>query len=103
MTTGGDGGMVITNIEYGGDGLYGAWVPVHLEPIFQTMAFYGSRERAPNFDPRYKGAVKRYRRGDCPNVESIQNRLCLFKAGMQNLDKVKEQVEALRTTIRHYA
>ena len=92
-----------TFIEYGGDGLYGAWVPVHLEPIFQTMAFYGSRERAPNFDPRYKGAVKRYRRGDCPNVESIQNRLCLFKAGMQNLDKVKEQVEALRATIRHYA
>ena len=91
-----------TFIEHGGDGLYGAWVPVHLEPIFQTMAFYGRRERAPNFDPRYKGTVKRYSRGDCPQVESLQSRLCLFKAGMQSLDKVHRQVEALRSTIRHF-
>ena len=90
-------------IEHGGDGLYGAWVPVHLEPIFQTMAFYGPRERAPNFDPRYEGSVKRYSRGDCPNVESLQSRLCLFKAGMQTLDRVNGQVEALRATIRHFA
>ena len=50
-----------------------------------------------------KGAVKRYSRGDCPIVESMQSRLCLFKAGMQTLDKINGQVEALRATIRHYA
>jgi perosamine synthetase len=92
-----------TFIEHGGDGLYGMWVPVHLEPIFQTMAFYGTRERAPNFDPRYRGRVKSYNAGDCPNVESFRKQLCLFKTGMQTLDKVSRQVDALRATIRYYA
>ncbi|MBN2311588.1 MAG: DegT/DnrJ/EryC1/StrS family aminotransferase [Candidatus Hydrogenedentes bacterium] len=89
-------------IEHGGDGLYGLWTPVHLETIFQTMAFYGSKDRAPNFDPRYKGNVKRYNEGDCPNVEAYRKHLCLFKTGMQTLDKVNAQVDALRKTIRHY-
>ena len=92
-----------TFIEHGGDGLYGMWAPVHLEPIFQTMAFYGARERAPNFDPRYRGRVKSYNAADCPNVETFRKQLCLFKTGMQTLDKVNSQVDALRTTIRYYA
>ena len=92
-----------TFIEHGGDGLYGVWTPVHLEPIFQTMAFYGARDRAPNFDPRYKGCVKSYNEGDCPNVEEFRRSLCLFKTGMPTLDKVNSQLEALRQTIRHYA
>ena len=92
-----------TFIEKGGDGLYSSWVPVHLEPIFQTMAFYGFRDRAPNFDPRYEGQVKSYHEGDCPNVEKFQRSLCLFKTGMQTLAKVNAEVDALRATIRHYA
>lgn len=92
-----------TFIEHGGDGLYGLWTPVHLEPIFQTMAFYGSPDRSPNFDPRYKGAVKSYREGDCPNVESLRKHICLFKTGMPTLERVRAEVEALRATIRYYA
>jgi perosamine synthetase len=92
-----------TFIKHGGDGLYGMWTPVHLEPIFQTMAFYGTRERAPNFDPRYRGRVTNYKAGDCPNVEAFRKQLCLFKTGMQTLDKVNGQVDALRNTIRYYA
>ncbi len=90
-------------VENGGDGLYGLWSPVHLEPIFQTMAFYGSRDRAPNFDPRYKGNVKSYDEGNCPNVEKFRKNLCLFKTGMQTLEKVHNQVEALRATIKYFA
>jgi len=92
-----------TFIDHGGDGLYGMWAPVHLEPIFQTLAFYGARERAPNFDPRYRGRVKSYNAGDCPNVETFRRQLCLFKTGMQTLDKANGQVDALRATIRYYA
>jgi len=92
-----------TFIQHGGDGLYGLWVPVHLEPIFQSMAFHGAPDRAPNADPRYRGRVKRYSVGDCPNVERFRKSLCLFKTGMQTLDKVNAQVDALRATIRHYA
>ncbi|MGH9397254.1 MAG: DegT/DnrJ/EryC1/StrS family aminotransferase [Terriglobia bacterium] len=92
-----------TFIQNGGDGLYGAWRPVHLEPIFQTMAFYGSSDRAPNFDPRYKGKVKSYKEGDCPVIEKLQRCLCQFKTSMQTLDKVNRQADALRKTIRYYA
>jgi len=92
-----------TFIEHGGDGLYGLWVPVHLEPVFRNLSFYGSPDRAPHFDPRYKGAVKAYREGDCPNAEQVRRNLCLFKTGSQTLDKVDGQLEALRKTIRHYA
>jgi perosamine synthetase len=92
-----------TFIRHGGDGLYSAWVPVHREPIFRTMAFYGTPERSPNFDPRYKGKVKNYNEGDCPVIEKMQKYLCLFKTGMQSLEKVNAQAEALRATIRYYA
>lgn len=92
-----------TFIGHGGDGLYGLWAPVHLEPVFRTLSFFGAAERAPNFDPRYKGRVKRYGPGDCPQVEAFRSKLCLFKTGMQTLAKVDAQVEALQKTIRHYA
>ena len=89
-------------IKNGGDGLYGMWSPVHLEPVFQIMTFYGPRDRAPHFDPRYKGTVKRYRDGDCPNVESFRQRICLLKTGMQTLEKVDREVRALRKTINYF-
>ena len=91
-----------TLIDKGADGLYGMWSPVHLEPVFQTMAFYGSPDRAPHFDPRYKGQVKGYSEGDCPNVEDFRKRACLFKTSMQTMEKVEREMEALRATILHY-
>jgi hypothetical protein len=75
---------------------------VHLEPVFRNLSFYGSPDRSPNFDPRYRGRVKCYGPGDCPQVEAFRSRLCLFKTGMQTLEKVETQVEALRSTIRYY-
>jgi perosamine synthetase len=90
-------------IQHGGDGLYSAWKPLHLEPIFQTLAFYGTRDKAPNFDPRYQGKVKVYEEGDCPTLERLQRCLCQFKTSMQSLDKVEMQIEALQKTLRHYA
>ena len=91
-----------TYIEKGGDGLYGSCLPAHLEPVFQTMAFYGSPGRAPHFDPRYKGSIKGYNPQDYPNVESFRKRLCCFKTSMQTLEKVENEMEALRATIRYY-
>ena len=90
-----------TFIQKGGDGLYGLWCPVHLEPIFQTLAFFGKKDRAPNFDPRYGGKVKGYHAGEHPVAESLRKRLCLFKTGMQTIEKVNGQLDALRAVIRH--
>ena len=92
-----------TFIEHGGDGLYSAWYPVHMEPVFRNLAFYARPEQAPNFDPRYQGSVKSYQPGDCPVCESLQPRLCQFKTSMQTLEKVEPQIDALRRTIRHFA
>jgi hypothetical protein len=89
-------------IECGGDGLYGCYTPVHLEPVFKNLSFYGDKRRSPLHDPRYQGNVKSYREGDCPNLESFRKRLCLFKTGMQTLDKVYSQVEALQKVIRYF-
>lgn len=90
-------------IEQGGDGLYSAWRPIHLEPVFRDLAFYARPDQAPNFDPRYTGTVKSYQEGDCPVCESVQPRLCQFKTSMQTLDRVEQQVDALRKTIRDIA
>ena len=92
-----------TFLSHGGDGLYSAWRPVHLEPIFQTMTFYGSKEKSPNYDPRYQGTVKSYQAGDCPVLEQMQPTLCQFKTSMQTLEKAERQVEALQRTIRYFA
>ena len=91
-----------TYIEKGGDGLYGSCLPVHLEPIYKSLEFYGSRERAPHFDPRYRGSVKSYNAEDYPAVESFRKRMCWFKTSMQTLEKVENEVQALRASIRHY-
>lgn len=91
-----------TFIEHGGDGLYGVWCPVHLEPVFRNLNFYGPKERAPHYDPRYKGRVKGYKEGDCPNVEAFRTQMCLFKTGMQVWDNVRAQVDALQATIRYF-
>ena len=90
-------------IESGGDGLYGCYTPVHLEPVFRDLSFYGSKERSPLYDPRYKGNVKGYGEWDCPTLKAIRKQLCLFKTGMQRMENVKLQVDALQATIRHFA
>jgi hypothetical protein len=66
------------------------------------MTWHGEVERAPHFDPRYKGQVKGYAQGDYPNVESFWKRLSCFKTGMQSLSDVEQQVEALEAAIRAY-
>ena len=91
-----------TFIQQGGDGLYGCYTPVHLEPVFRHLNFYGDKSRSPLYDPRYHGKIKSYQEGDCPQLERFRTGLCLFKTGMQQLDKVYAQVEALQKTIRYY-
>ena len=89
-------------IELSGDGLYGCYTPVHLEPVFRHLSFYGDKSRSPLYDPRYKGSIKSYQEGDCPQLETFRKGLCLLKTGMQTLEKVESQVEALQKVIRYY-
>jgi len=68
-----------------------------------VASFYAKREYAPQFDPRYNGRVKEYGEGACPNAESFRKRLCLFKTGMQTMEKIEREVDALRATIRSFS
>jgi len=90
-------------IAHGGDGLYGSCLAAHLEPIFQTMEFFGLAGRAPYNDPRYRGNVKGYSEMYCPYVESFRKRLCQFRTGMQTLKKEEAAIDPLHATIRHYS
>lgn len=89
-------------IELGGDGLYGAWCPVHLEPVFKNMNFFGNAMRAPNFHELYKGKVRSYQEGDCPVLEKIQPTLFQFKTGYTSWEKALEQAEVLKRTIEAF-
>jgi perosamine synthetase len=89
-------------IELGGDGLYGAWSPVHLEPIFRNMNFYGEAFKSPNFHELYKGNVKSYQPGDCPVLEKIQPTLFQFKTSFTDWEKALSQADILRKTIEYF-
>ncbi len=89
-------------VELGGDGLYSAWYPLHLEPTFRQMNFYGDAYRAPNFHPMYQGKVKSYQVGDCPVIERIQPTIAQFKTSFQSYEKAKQQAQVLAETVRHF-
>lgn len=89
-------------VELGGDGLYSSWYPMYLEPVFLNMNFYGDAYRAPNFHPLYKGDVKSYQRGDCPNAERVQRTLLQFKTSFQDYSIAQKQAECLHKTIEYF-
>jgi len=89
-------------IEFGGDGLYGAWYPVYLEPVFKNLSFYGDAIKSPHFHQLYKGKVRSYQKGDCPIIEKIQPTLMQLKTGYTKWDKVLEQAEILDKTISYF-
>lgn len=89
-------------IEFGGDGLYSAWYPVHLEPVFRKMNFYGDSYKAPHFHELYKGNVKSYNVGDCPVTEKIQPALIQLKTSYTSWEKALEQADVLKRTIEFF-
>ena len=78
--------------EFGGDGVYGAWMLGYLEPMYRTQDFMG-REK---IIARY-GDYK-YERGLCPIAEEIQPRLLQFKTNYWEEDDAIKQAEILRKT-----
>lgn len=79
-------------IEYGGDGIYGAWQLGYLEPIYRNKNFLG-REKYINKYGEYN-----YCKGLCPVAEYIQPRLLQFKTNYWDEEKGVKQAEILRKT-----
>ncbi len=77
----------------GGDGIYAAWMLTYLEPMFTQLNLLG-REKFISEDN-----LKSYKKGLCPNAESIQPRLMQFKTNYWNLDDAKKQSDILFQTL----
>ena len=86
-------------MEYGGDGIYGAWSVVYLEDVMRNYSFYG--KGCPHKCPLYEGRVE-YKEGICPVAESIQPKLMQFVNNYRNIKEAEPKVEALLKTIRYF-
>ena len=82
--------------EFGGDGIYGAWMLGYLEPMYRTQNFMG-REK---IIARY-GDYK-YEKGLCPVAENIQPKLLQFKTNYWNEEDAVKQAEILRKTAEFF-
>jgi perosamine synthetase len=86
-------------MEYGGDGMYGAWSVVYLETVFQQGNFYG--KGCPLSCPLNRSPV-RYEKGLCPVAEEIQPKLMQFVNNYGSLEEAEPKAEALRKTIKFF-
>lgn len=68
-------------MELGGDGIYAAWRPVHLEPVFRARG---------------------YKAGLCPVAESTQPKLLQFQTNYMDLDMAEQKANALAETIEYF-
>jgi perosamine synthetase len=76
-------------MDYGGDGIYGAWQLTHLEPAFRSVKF--SPDQTQEFAP-----------GLCPVAEAVQPELLQFKTNYSDLETAQQKAEALMHTIRYF-
>ena len=88
-------------VELGGDGFYGAWLPVYREPVFHSLS--EAVEQNPERWPHYAGILPDYRTVTCPVLDRIQPRLVQFKTNHFDTAIAYEQAEALARTIRFFS
>lgn len=81
-------------IEFGGDGIYAAWVLTYEETLFTSEIY---KKRCPYI---YKDLS--YHRGICPIAEKIQPRLMQFVNNYGSIEEAEPKVEALRKTIEFF-
>ncbi len=87
-------------MELGGDGIYAAWLPNYLEPVFQEYAFYP--RGCPTKCAFYNGREQAYRSGLCPVGEQIQPSLLQFKTNYMDMKRAEISASILGKTIRFF-
>lgn len=81
-------------VEFGGDGIYAAWVLSYEE----TLMFSGAYKK---HAPYYYQNVE-YPRGICPVAEEIQPKLMQFVTNYGSMEEAGPKVEALSKTIEYF-
>lgn len=85
-------------VELGGDGFYGAYLPLHREPVFARLS--EEVRRNPRRWPHLADYLPDYRQVHCPVWEAIQPRVIQLKTNYFDLAEAERQAEILRRTVR---
>ncbi|MBN2293108.1 MAG: DegT/DnrJ/EryC1/StrS family aminotransferase [Pirellulales bacterium] len=88
-------------IELGGDGFYGAYLPVHREPVFSNLSDHVRTH--PECYPHFDGRLPDYRNVSCPIWEEIQPRIVMLKTNYFDVNVARQQAEALAQTIDFFS
>jgi perosamine synthetase len=88
-------------VELGGDGYYGAYLPVHREPVMASL----SQEvlAHPNRYPQWAGCLPDYREVSCPVWEKIQPRILQLKTNYFDREEARGQARVLAKTIDFFS
>ena len=81
-------------IEFGGHGIYGAWVLTYEEEMFLNKSY---KERCPQI---YEGLD--YQKGICPVAEEVQPKLMQFINNFESREAALPECEALKKTIEFF-
>jgi len=87
-------------VELGGDGFYGAYLPLHREPVFANL--YDAVQSHPERYPHFAGVLPDYRQVCCPTWDTIQPRIIQLKTNYFDLAAAERQAEILAETLRRF-
>ncbi|MFH1264730.1 MAG: DegT/DnrJ/EryC1/StrS family aminotransferase [Planctomycetota bacterium] len=88
-------------VELGGDGFYGAYLPVYREPVFANLS--DAVKAHPERYPHFAGLLPDYRQVRCPVWEEIQPRVIQLKTNYFDVSAAQRQAEVLARTIRAFS
>ena len=87
-------------VELGGDGFYGAYLPVPREPVFSILS--EQVQAHPERYPHFAGLLPDYREVSCPVWEKIQPRVMQIKTNYFDLDEARRQADILAKTVQFF-
>lgn len=87
-------------IDLGGDGFYGAWLPVHKEPVFQNLG--PTVQSHPEDYPQWAGRLPDYRDVSCPVCERYTPRMIQLKTNYFEVDAARRQADILAQATRFF-
>ena len=87
-------------VELGGDGFYGAWLPLQREPAFANL--YKQVQANPQRYPHWAGKMPDYRQVSCPVWEKIQPRIIQLKTNYWDSADIQRQVDIFAETLKYF-
>jgi perosamine synthetase len=87
-------------VDLGGDGFYGAWLPVHKEPVFQNLG--PTVQSHPEDYPQWAGRLPDYRDVSCPVCERYTPRMIQLKTNYFEVDAARRQADILAQATRFF-